>query len=661
MFKPLIAFFFTLSLSGMAQKFGAHQVSLTPEKKENILFNDSAYRESMRARYKDKFMFELRLDDFIDENVEDAKDDFKSNLIYTDLKEEQEYVDKVIRKTIPAGYQSESVKIYLARDPETNAFCKEDGSIFINAGLLAFVNTEAELASVLAHEYGHYYHMHALRSFKKFQNAGIFSSIFYRLWPIFFGKYFYHVRTYEKQSDQMAVTLFTENNYSPDGILNNFDKFSKMDKLWKKHFKYKKSKTIFNTHPPSDKRLRSLKKNVKKIARPGKNNFQVDSAVFARVKQRAADECIWNYFENFDYDNCIELAYLMHLRFPEDEYYVQLLTEALRKKLALFPAFREDVFITGNYKLRNEKVSINKTSRSIHYHLDDIYGAFKAPNEEFANKQLSDPQTIEFVTSSEALAYFIKLAETKFSGCYTTLRRMGKPCQVPETVNSELEKYFYEMSFYRRKTTDSIEARYPFFLNNLYFAKAGKKEYSCTALREKVVEHDEFFKFLDGKSVDVKASLDSLATFSPVLTYRESNIIHPMMNLISEKVIADHFDAKKKIRKKYIFKNHKKGRISGLNTYFDLPELYLMAKKYNYRQLYFADFVVSAPFIYISGENIESANKLNVLLYCVDFEKNIVSRFYRKFNFRFNNEYELWNFYPDLINYVKDVKKKMDH
>lgn len=47
-------------------------------------------------------------------------------------------------------------RIHVVRDSKLNAFSGGDGHVFVTEGMLRFVNSEAELSAVLAHEFGHH-------------------------------------------------------------------------------------------------------------------------------------------------------------------------------------------------------------------------------------------------------------------------------------------------------------------------------------------------------------------------------------------------------------------------------------------------------------------------------------------------------------------------
>ena len=54
------------------------------------------------------------------------------------------------------------LRFYTVKSPEVNAFATGQGMIFINAGLMAQVEDEAQLAFIISHEIVHYYRSHSM-------------------------------------------------------------------------------------------------------------------------------------------------------------------------------------------------------------------------------------------------------------------------------------------------------------------------------------------------------------------------------------------------------------------------------------------------------------------------------------------------------------------
>lgn len=66
-------------------------------------------------------------------------------------------VDSIYHAMLRANEQSVMPgRVLIARSPEVNAFCVGEGTLVVTLGLLAALQTEGELAFVLAHEWAHY-------------------------------------------------------------------------------------------------------------------------------------------------------------------------------------------------------------------------------------------------------------------------------------------------------------------------------------------------------------------------------------------------------------------------------------------------------------------------------------------------------------------------
>src|SRR5262249_52894121 len=80
----------------------------------------------------------------------------KKGLVYHDPAAEDYLVR--IAKNLLAGAQPPdrvSYRFHILRDPMVNAFALPNGSIYVNTGLIAALENEGQLASVLGHEITH--------------------------------------------------------------------------------------------------------------------------------------------------------------------------------------------------------------------------------------------------------------------------------------------------------------------------------------------------------------------------------------------------------------------------------------------------------------------------------------------------------------------------
>ena len=87
----------------------------------------------------------------------------QQNPIYQDP-ELQAYVEKVGQKMAAVSHRPELDYVFTIIDsPDINAFALPGGFVYVNRGLLTYLNSEAQLAAVLGHEIGHVTARHAVR------------------------------------------------------------------------------------------------------------------------------------------------------------------------------------------------------------------------------------------------------------------------------------------------------------------------------------------------------------------------------------------------------------------------------------------------------------------------------------------------------------------
>ena len=67
----------------------------------------------------------------------------------------------------------DQVRFYLVKSPTVNAFTTHQGIIFINMGLIAQLENEAQLAYIIAHELIHYKYKHSFKRYEQSRNKRI--------------------------------------------------------------------------------------------------------------------------------------------------------------------------------------------------------------------------------------------------------------------------------------------------------------------------------------------------------------------------------------------------------------------------------------------------------------------------------------------------------
>ncbi|HET9316716.1 MAG TPA: tetratricopeptide repeat protein [Vicinamibacteria bacterium] len=84
----------------------------------------------------------------------------------------QAYVDRVGKSLVPKWVDPQQLHFTftLIADPSLNAFALPDGTVVVHSGLVAALENEAQLATVLGHEIAHATHRHGYRGYKDQQS-----------------------------------------------------------------------------------------------------------------------------------------------------------------------------------------------------------------------------------------------------------------------------------------------------------------------------------------------------------------------------------------------------------------------------------------------------------------------------------------------------------
>jgi beta-barrel assembly-enhancing protease len=91
----------------------------------------------------------------------------------------EEYINEIARRMTPAELEEQGVpiRVKILRDPSLNAFAYPNGALYIHTGLLARVENEAQLASVLGHEMTHVINRDAVRQYRSTRNKVIAANV----------------------------------------------------------------------------------------------------------------------------------------------------------------------------------------------------------------------------------------------------------------------------------------------------------------------------------------------------------------------------------------------------------------------------------------------------------------------------------------------------
>ncbi len=156
-------------------------------------------------------------------------------------------------------------------DASVNAFALPGGPIFITRGILAHLNSEAEMAAVLGHETGHVAARHSANQMSKAQIAQVGLGLGSVLSPtvasaaqiagaglqVLFLKY---SRDDETQADELGFRYMTKGGWDPTQMVSLFEM---LDRVSKQEGGVGKTPEWLQTHPDPGNRLAETQKRLK--------------------------------------------------------------------------------------------------------------------------------------------------------------------------------------------------------------------------------------------------------------------------------------------------------------------------------------------------------------------------------------------------------------
>ena len=187
------------------------------------------------------------------------------------------YVKDVLCRTV--GYdRCSATRVYLLREPTFNASMTMNGTMRVFSGLLLRTRNEAELASVLGHEFGHFEMRHGLQRFKARRSgsdvqawasllAGLSNNYHLRrsvqdLNLQIYGSYFRFSRDNEREADLLGLGYLNASNLRPQAASHVWQNLmaEKEASALSRGLKRPKFNRIafFASHPPQKERATYL-------------------------------------------------------------------------------------------------------------------------------------------------------------------------------------------------------------------------------------------------------------------------------------------------------------------------------------------------------------------------------------------------------------------
>ena len=201
----------------------------------------------------------------------------------------QAYVNDIGQKLAKHSHRPNLQWTFTVLDsPDVNAFALPGGYVYITRGLMAYLNSEAELAGVLGHEIGHVTARHGVRQqsastaaglgavlgsilvpgMNNQAGAGMMQSVA-QAWTAGYG------RDHELESDRLGAQYLAKTDYDPQamiaviGVLKNQELFA-AEQAKRDGHEPRSYHGTFDTHPGNDARLKEVvgEANQYRVAQP---------------------------------------------------------------------------------------------------------------------------------------------------------------------------------------------------------------------------------------------------------------------------------------------------------------------------------------------------------------------------------------------------------
>ena len=102
----------------------------------------------------------------------------ESGTIYNN-QELETYITHLANSLLPENIKKDglTISVKIINDPSLNAFSLPNGRIYIHTGMLAVMDNQTQLATLLGHEMTHIINRHALKQFRSLTNKSAFLSV----------------------------------------------------------------------------------------------------------------------------------------------------------------------------------------------------------------------------------------------------------------------------------------------------------------------------------------------------------------------------------------------------------------------------------------------------------------------------------------------------
>lgn len=199
----------------------------------------------------------------------------------------QQYVNEVGQRLAKASHRPNlEYRFTVVDSPEINAFALPGGYIYITRGILAYLNSEAELAAVLGHELGHVTARHSVQQMSAATAAQLGATLLQIFVPqtrgvagdsainllggaLLSG----YSREHEYEADRLGAEYLARTGYDTQAIARVVDVLRTQERFDAEVSKAEGRQPrahhgLFATHPDSDSRAQQAIKEAERFAQP---------------------------------------------------------------------------------------------------------------------------------------------------------------------------------------------------------------------------------------------------------------------------------------------------------------------------------------------------------------------------------------------------------
>ena len=178
----------------------------------------------------------------------------------------------------------------VVKDDEVNAFTIPGGNIYVNSGLIRRLDSEAELAGVIAHEMGHAVNRDGTKQLTRMYGMSFLLSLVLGQdapqWQQIVGDLFStagllaYGRGAEYEADKAAVRISRAAGYDPNEYLKFLNKLRAMEESQPNLLT-----DLFSTHPDTNSRIGIVQGEIAAMA-PATKKLIVNTTSFKNIRKR---------------------------------------------------------------------------------------------------------------------------------------------------------------------------------------------------------------------------------------------------------------------------------------------------------------------------------------------------------------------------------------